>query len=353
MIGLDINQIAAYLSDNVYIQSLIILIGFFAISKSVVYLFEMILLKLALKTKTRLDDMIVKETGRPVSLLLLFIGVRLALMPLPLREHVALVINDIVSSLIIIFIGYLVIRVIDIIINEWGKVLASKTKSTLDDSILSLLHKTSKIILGIVTFLFVLQVWGIEVGPLLASLGIAGLAVAFALQPTLSNIFGGVSLVLDKSVKKGDIIKLDADTMGTVYDIGIRSTKIKTWDNEIIAIPNGKLVDSKIQNFSLPDPSARINIEFGVAYGSKINVVKKLAVDTALACKHTMRDPEPKVLFLNMGDSALQFKLMFWVADMSVKWDAHQEVISNLYDNLNKKKISIPFPQMDVHLKRK
>jgi MscS family membrane protein len=350
---MDINLIITYIKDNVYVQSLIIFFAFFIISKIALYISEKVFLKLAKKTKTDVDNLIVEKTSKPSSLLLLLIGMRLALIPLPLQEKVLTYLSRFIYSMIVVVVGYLVIKVFDIIIGEWGKGLAKKTKTSVDDTIISLLHKVAQIIMVILVFLFILDGWGIEIGPLLASLGVAGIAVAFALQSTIANIFGGVALILDKTIKKGDIVKLDAGASGKVYDVGIRSTKVKTWDNEIITIPNGKLVESNVHNVTLPDPSIRINIEFGVAYGSNIEKVKKLAMDTALSCKDTLKDPAPRVLFLNMADSALQFKLMFWVDEISKKWDTHQHVITNLYDNLNKKKIGIPFPQMDVHLKKK
>jgi len=278
---------------------------------------------------------------------------RLALIPLPFQEKILTYLTRFLYSIIVVVAGYLVIKVFDIIIGEWGKGFAKKTKTNVDDTIISLLHKVAQIIMVVLVFLFILDGWGVQIGPLLASLGVAGIAVAFALQSTIANIFGGISLILDKTLKKGDIVKLDGGESGVVYDVGIRSTKVKTWNNEIITIPNGKLVESMVHNISLPDPSIRINIEFGVAYGSKIDKVKKIVVDSVLSCKDTLRDPAPRILFLAMADSSLNFKVMFWVDDLSKKWDTHQEAIQKIYENLGKNKISIPYPQMDVHLKKK
>jgi MscS family membrane protein len=350
---IDINSLFNLISSNKYVRSAIILFVFFFIAKSLAIIVEKIILKLTMKTKTEVDDLIVKKTNKPISLILLLMGIRLAIVPIGFIESAYTIIANILYSLMIFIGGYIIITIIDVIVNNWGKTFTKRTKSEIDDTILSLIHKTIELVIYIIAILIILDNWGIKIGPLLASLGIAGLAIAFALQNTLANIFGGVSLILDKSIKIGDIVKLDADTMGTVYGIGIRSTKIKTWDNEIIIIPNGKLVESKIQNISQPDPSIRINIEFGVEYGSNIEKVKKVALDTINKIKEVSKEPVPKILFLAMADSSLNFKLMFWVDDISKKWDVHQEAITNLYNNLRKNKIGIPFPQMDVHLKKK
>lgn len=346
----DINQITAYITSYKYLQSLLIFVFFFIISKLVVHISEKYILKLTAKTKTNIDDLIIKKINKPISFIFLFIGIRLALVPLPIAEKALGYINNAVSSFVIIAVGYIVLAILNILLNSWSETFAKKTKSELDDNIIALSNKVSKIIIGLLVLLFILDVWGVKVGPLLASLGIAGLAVAFALQPTLANIFGGISLILDKTIKIGDIIKLDSGEGGKVHDIGIRSTKIKTWDNEIITIPNGKLVESKIQNRSLPDPSIRINIEFGVVYGSNIEQVKKLVLDTVKKIPDVSKDPEPKIWFTQMGDFALNFKIMFWVDELTKKWPTHQEAITNIYNNLNKAKIEIPFPTRTVYL---
>ena len=350
---IDITQLAAMVSSNNFVQAGIILFVFFFVAKLFIVIVEKVILRLTAKTKTDVDDKIVEKSHKPVSFILFLIGLRLAIIPIGFIESAYNVMNNILYTLMILVFGYLVVLTIDIIVNSWGKKIAERTKSDLDDTILALAHKTAELVIYVIALLIILDYWGVQVGPMLASLGIAGLAIAFALQNTLANIFGGVALILDKTIKIGDVVKLDADTMGTVYGIGIRSTKIKTWDNEIITIPNGKLVESKIQNFSQPDPSVRINVEFGVEYGSKIDKVKKVVLDTVKKIKDVEKDPEPRILFLTMADSSLNFKVMFWVDSLDKKWPVHQEAIQKIYENLGKAKIGIPFPQMDVHMKRK
>lgn len=348
---MPIDQLYSLVLQNKYLQSLLILVFFFILSKIVVYIFEKVFVKLTKKTKTKIDDLIIKRSNKPISLILLLIGIKLALIPLGLSDAVNIALNRTISTLIVILVAYLVIVILDIFIDGWGKSFAERTKSKLDDQLLSLFHKFSKIMIVILTLLFVLDVWGIKVVSLLASLGIAGIAIAFALQSTLGNIFGGISLIIDKSFKVGDIIKLDTGEMGIVKDIGLRSTKIRTWDNEILVVPNGKLAEARIQNFSQPDPTSRINIDVATAYGSNPEKVKKLIIDTINKIPHVLKEPKPRVLFLEMGDSALKFKAQFYVDNLANKWPTHQEVITKIYNNLNKAKITIPFPQRDVWIK--
>ena len=195
--------------------------------------------------------------------------------------------------------------------------------------------------------------WGIQIGPLLAGLGIAGLAVALALQPTLANIFSGIAMILDKTIRIGDLIYLENNTRGKVVKIGLRSTKLRTADNELIIVPNSDLANSKIQNVALPEPKSRAVIPFGVAYGSDIEKVKKIVLKEIKSVKHFVNEPEPNVVFLKMGDSALSFEAYFHVDSFENRLYAIDEANTKIYNALRKSNIEIPFPQMDVHLKKK
>jgi MscS family membrane protein len=353
---MDINQIAANITSNIWLQALLILVAFFFVSKIAVWIAEKIFLKLAKKTKTIVDDLIVEKINKPISFLLFFIGIKLALIPIPFRDEPRLFLNNIIGSFLIIVGIYIIVGVLDIIIDVWGKGFAQKTKSTMDDHVISLLHKSVKVGYFIAILLMVLSVWGVEIGPMLASLGIAGLAVAFALQSTLANIFGGISMILDKNIKVGDVIVIDETTKGKVIDIGLRSTKMKTFDNEFVIVPNSNLADNKLQNIAKPDPSIRVIIPFGVEYGSKIEKVKTIVLkelEKIEGLDLSDEDKEPSVKFLEMGDSALMFKAYFWMKDYKERVKSIDEANTLIYNTLNKHGIGIPFPQMDVHIRRR
>lgn len=344
-------QYLLFIQQNKYIYSVSLLILFYLLSQLVVLVSRNIILKLTKRTKTEIDDLIIKRTNKPISLILLLIGIRLALLPLELRHNILDVLENIIVSFIMLIITYIVIVVTDIVIDNWAKKAAEKTKSTVDEQLIPVVHRFSRIFISIVGLLFVLPVWGIQIGPLLTSLGIAGIAVAFALQSTLGNIFGGMSIILDKSVKVGDKIRLDNDTMGTVMDVGLRSTKILTWDGELITIPNGKLADSKILNFMQPEPKVRIVIEFGVEYGSDTSKVRKVVLDTISKIPGVLKEPAPKVLMLEMADFALKFRALFWVNSFDIKFDTKALATEQIYNALRNEKIGIPFPTRTVYLK--
>ena len=348
-----LEQYLAYLPQNHFLRAGIILVIAWAVMWLILYIFEKVFLKLAKNTKTQLDDLIVGHLKLPLAVSAFLIGARIAVEALVLPEGIQLIIERIINSLLIIAAAYVVVSIIDVLLEHWGKSVAKRTKSSVDDDLVSLGKRVVKIVLYIMAILYVLQAWGFEVGPMLASLGIAGIAVAFALQNTLANIFGGVSLIMDKTFKVGDIIQLEDGSLGTVMKVSIRSTKIKTFDNELMTIPNGKLADSKIVNWIQPTAEIRVNINFGVEYGSDIDKVKKVVMDVINKEKEAMKEPAPQILFLAMADSSLNFIARFFVDDISKKLEAKDRVSAGIYNALNKAKIGIPFPQMDVHLKKK
>ena len=349
---MPINNYLSFIQQNKYAYSLIVLTIFYLLSKLVVFTSKKIILRFTKKTKTEIDDLIVKKTSRPISLILLLIGIRLALLPIGIKSDVLDIIEHVISSLVIIVITYITIAVFGIFIDSWGRRVAEKTKSSVDDQLIPVFHRFSRIFISIVGLLFILPIWGVQIGPLLTSLGIAGIAIAFALQSTLGNIFGGMSIILDKSVRVGDKIRIDAETMGTVIDVGLRSTKVKTWDGELITIPNGKLADSRILNFVQPEPPVRAAIEFGVEYGSDIEKVRKVVLDTIAKIYGVLKEPAPKVVMTEMSDFALKFKALFWTENFDIKFDTKALATEEIYNALVKNKIGIPFPTRTVYLKK-
>lgn len=334
---------------NKYIFAAIIFVLFILISKAVIFLIEKILMKLALKTETLVDDLILKVINGPISAVLILIGI---LISTKIMGFVNNILTGIIDSIIILIIAIVLIKISKIIIDNWGMGLAKKTKSIVDDQVIKLANNVLIVIIWAFASIFILQKWGVQIGPLLASLGIAGVAVAFALQNTLGNIFGGISMIIDKTIKVGDVVEIDGGTSGTVLDVGIRSTKIRTWNNEVIITPSGKLAESKIINYVQPNNKVRVVIPFTVEYGSDIKKVKNIVMKEILKIENFIDKPEPTVKFLAMGDSALEFKAYFYVKSYENRFAAIDDANTRIYNALNKNKIGIPFPQMDVHMEK-
>ncbi len=337
---------------NDYLRAFVVLLVLLLAIRILLYLVEKVLLKITQKTKTDLDDKLVEKSSRPLTLLAFFISLRIAIEEITLHGGFYNILMDIIHSMIIIILAYLIYVFINIIVINAIKKATKKTKSTVDDSLIALFESILKITLIVMTFIYILNLWGLEITPLLAGLGIAGLAVALALQPILSNILSGAAMVLDNSIHVGDLVYLDSQTKGKILRIGLRTTRITTFDNELIIVPNNKLADSAIQNVALPEPKTRTVIQFSVAYGSDINKVKKIIVSEIKKIKYAEKDPEPFVRFIEMADSSLNFKAYFYVSSFENRFTAIDEANTRIYNSLSKNGIEIPFPQRDVHIRK-
>ncbi|MBR9703900.1 mechanosensitive ion channel family protein [Candidatus Pacearchaeota archaeon] len=345
-----LDTIMSIVNTNEYTRAGIIFFVLFIFLRIVLYVAEKVMLKLTRKTKTDIDDIILKKSSMPLTFLSLLISIYFALKGITFSEAITSNLNNVLYTLLAVNIGYLFFVIVDNSLIRLWKKFAEKTESDLDDTIGSLVHEVLRITLIVIILIIILKIWGVEITPLLAGLGIAGLAVALALQPLMTNVFSGIALIMDGAFKVGDVIKVGT-VMGTVHTIGLRTTRIKTFDNEIVIIPNTQVANSEIQNFFLPDKSIRVNLEFGVAYGVDPEYIKKIVIEEIGKIKFINKEEEIRVLFTEMADSAINFKAMFWVDDISKKWPAHQEAITRVYRRFYSENIEIPYPQSTVWIR--
>lgn len=345
-------QVNSYINND-YLTALAILVAFYILSEIFLFITEKVILALAMKTKTEADDKIVHAAKKPLSLVLLMVGVKIAIYALHEKAYFSVVlpwVGKITNVLIYIFLGYVVINTVQVLIEEWGSIWAKKTKSTIDDALLPLFRKTTKVVIWVIIVLFIFNEFNIDLKGILAGIGIAGVALGFAVKDSLANIFGGVSLLLDKAIKVGDVVQIDSGEKGIVTDVGLRSTRIRTWDNELILVPNGSLANAKLINERLPDLKLRLVIQFGVDYGTKHETVRRLVLKEIKKIKGVLKTPTPRVRFIDMGDSALLFKAYLWIQDPDIKMNVREQAVSNIYDILNRHRIGIPYPTRTVHI---
>ncbi|MFH1393496.1 MAG: mechanosensitive ion channel family protein [Candidatus Micrarchaeota archaeon] len=325
----------------------------FIVATVVLTILKMITRQVAKRTKTDLDDKLLEAMQTPLFRIIIVFGLYLAVMNLELEGGIVdIALKLILTIAYLVTIGF-VVKIINVLIMDGLSKFADKTDSTLDDEIIPIFHKTLVVVTWAFGVIMILGVWGVDVAPFLAGLGIAGLAVSFALQPTLSNVFSGVSLIIDKTFRVGDKIQLDSGEVGEVYEISLRSTRIKTYDNEIIVLPNDNLAKAKIKNYTQPDHRVRVVVNFGVEYGNDPSkVIKLIEGSIKNDVKGILDDPAVSVVFTEMASSSLNFSARFWVPNYQDAYDKKLEATSLIYNELNKAKIGIPFPTQTVHLKK-
>ncbi len=336
---------------NKWVASLSIFLLFLLISFAAGFLADRLLRRLTAKTATTLDDELLAASVRPVKLIIVLFGVRLAVLPLRASASLALFIGNFITACMIAVAAYYLLRVAETFIRLWGQGVTGKADSRIDDDLVPLFSRIIKIFIVIVALLLVLSKFGVEIGPLVASLGIIGFAVGFAVKDTLSNVIGGIILILDNSFSVGDKVSIEGDT-GIIIEVGLRNTKLLTYDNEVIVIPNGELMNKKFKNYALPDPKIRVVVEFGVAYGTDPARVVDVVLGAVTALADVEKEPEPVVVFEKMGDWAMEFRAKFWIPMYDDHYMKKIEATTAIYTALNGAGIEIPFPTRTVFMKR-
>ena len=159
-------------------------------------------------------------------------------------------------------------------------------------------------------------------------------------------------MTLDKQVHKVDRVQLASGEAVDVYDIGLRSSKFMTFDNTLIIVPNNELVKAKVTNLSYPEEAMRVVIDVGVAYGSSIDKVKNILLETAVTHENVLKDPPPGAFLVSFGESALQFRLVCRVGQLKVHWDTAEQLRCKIYNEFNRAGVEIPYPQRVIHISR-
>ena len=349
--GISMDSVAGILDSvlgNIYLKFLFILIVSILVAFLVMLIMKRILKPLVKRTKTKVDDLIIKSIASISFYIVIIVGFKIGIQHFEFETDMF---SNIVNTLFILIIVVMVLRIITNFARHWLSEWADKTASTADDRLIPLVAKILKTVTIILGFFFIFDTWNINLSPLLATAGIAGIAIGFAVRDSLANILGGIQLVFDKTFKVGDKIELESGEMGEILDIGIRSTKLRTYDNEVIYIPNGSLANTKIKNFTVPDLSIRVNVNFGVEYGSDPENVRSVVLDAVKRIETVIEQPEPVVQFLNMGDFSLDFVARVWVKNYTEAYSTKLSVTDEIYKALNKANIGIPFPTRTVFTK--
>lgn len=334
----------------------LIIITFFAIAARFAnFVLKKIVTKWVKKTKTTLDDEILKVIKLPIFLTILFIGVYAASMQLNILSEYYQEIQKIFTCVFILIAAILIARIINVVIRWYTVDVALKTKTKFDDQFMPVIRKITIGFVYAIAILLILQAFGIEITPLLASLGIAGLAVALALQDSLSNLFAGVYIIADRPIKIGDYIELENGMKGYVVDVGWRSVRIKTLPNNYIIIPNSKLAQSIISNYYDPKHEMSVIVPCGVAYDSDLEKVEKITIEVAKEIQQTVpgtvKDFEPFIRYKEFGDSNINFSIILRVGKFVDQYLVVHEFIKKLTARYNKEGIEISFPVTNVYFK--
>lgn len=218
-----------------------------------------------------------------------------------------------------------------------------------ETSLRSFLRSLVKVLLMVVLLLAIVQTLGVNTSSFLAIFASAGLAVGMALSGTLQNFAGGVVLLILRPYKVGDYIEAQGQT-GTVAEIGLFQTRLKTTDNRIVYVPNSSISTSIIDNYSQSE-TRRVDWLLSISYGDDIDVARREILAMLKADERVLTDIEPVVYVKNLGESSVDLTIRAWVANANY-WSLYFDMNEKMYKELPQKGINFPFPQMDVHLKK-
>ncbi|RLG32959.1 hypothetical protein DRN98_04550 [Methanosarcinales archaeon] len=327
-----------------FLGFLIIILASLFLTKLIIYILEKKVAKLAKKTKTKLDDLIISSLKRPLFLVIFGSGVYIAIQQLILSDKL----NNFFKQTFFVFtvlVGvYLVLSLLQTILKWYAKEIAPKTESKFDDQFIPLLRKLSNVIVIIIAVLIVMERFHYDIKALVTTLGVASLAIALAVQETLGNVIAGLGIIVDRPFKIGHRIQLPSGEIGDVYEIGLRSVKVLTLDHTMVVVPNAEIGKNRIVNLSYPNPKLKLKIPIGVAYSSDLEKVKSALLNIAKQLPEILNKPEPKVYFLKFNDFSLDFLLICWIDSYTNKFAITDKINTAINQKFTEQNINIPFP---------
>ncbi|WP_081095345.1 mechanosensitive ion channel family protein [Erythrobacter donghaensis] len=226
----------------------------------------------------------------------------------------------------------------------------------LDGTQAVLAEKLATIIIWVVTFLIGVDLLGIDLTALTVFSGAFGLAIGFGLQKTFGNLIAGIILLLDKSIKPGDVIAVadqsGQQTFGQIRRIGIRAVSVTTRDEREYLIPNENLMVNQVENWSYSSKNVRIQINVGVSYDADMKLAEELMLKAAKAARRVLETPPPTAWMTEYGESSVNFTIHCWISDPEDGvGNVRSEVLKNLWWLFKEHGIEIPFPQRDINLR--
>lgn len=303
------------------------------------------------RTPPKFDNRLVAILEQPLKLLvtlffLQFATARLELLSPGLKQWLDLI----YFAVYVLAFTILAWKLVDYALEDPLLRISSPDKRNLLIAFTPLLRRSLQVLIILTGLAIVLQNFGFNMTALLAVLGLGGLAVSLAAKETLEDIINGFILLIDRPFQIGDRIKVESmDTWGDVEDIGARTTQIRTLDNRLVIVPNSIMGNSQVENYTSSDPSYRVDVSLGIAYGSDIDQVIEILEGAILSVEGINNSEPPLVNFLEFGDSAMVFQIFYWLEsylDIRLRTKVNKAII----EALEEVHIEMPFTTYDINL---
>jgi small-conductance mechanosensitive channel len=338
-----------FLDRHPYLEAAVIVALSYALARIVDWVLSGSLRRLVARSETEFDDRLIDILHRPVKATVLLVGLIIATNRLDLSSQIERNTVLAITTLLIIVWAIFGRRFSRLALGTMRE--NQERFAFVQPSTEPLLSNAAAVVFFIVAAYIILLAWDINITGLVASAGIIGLALSFAAQDTLGNLFAGIAILSDRPYTIGDFIILDTGERGQVVRIGLRSTSLLTRDDVEVSIPNGVMGASKIVNEAGGPPRLfRIRTRVTVAYGSDIDQVVETLMAVATEHSGTLAHPTPRVRFRTFGDSGLEYELLAWIARPADRGRTVHELNTEIYKRFRAAGIKIPPPQREVYL---
>ena len=342
--------IADLISELMKNELLIAILGVllsFLMAKILYFIINKYVKSLAQKTKTDIDDKILAALEMPFIIGIVLIGIYFSLLQVDYIRQYTKAMNDIFFVLGVMLAILVLYRLTQVVMQKWMAI------NPAFQNMPKLVVKAANILIYFIGLIIILKHFNVEITPLVATLGIGGIAIGFALQDTLSNFFAGLHIISDKPINIGDFVELEGNISGYVEDIGWRTTRIRTLPNTMVIVPNSKIASTTITNDSLPVPEMSVVVQCGVAYTSDLEKVEKVTIEAAKKIQENVqgavKDFEPFIRYHTFGDSNINFSIILRIQTFVDKYLVTHEFIKALKKSFDKEGIEISLPARKVY----
>ena len=328
-----------------------ILLVFVAAGKLLIFLLDRVVRKLTQKTETVLDDLILAAVEKPAFYLIVVWGAYISLdrLHVVLKQGVFDIADKIAFILVVALLVKMAYDVINAMLDWYGMLSEQRGRAEIARTILPLVKKVVKVFVILSGLILVLDHFEYSISSLVAALGVSSLAIGLAAKETLSNMISGFIIAADRPFRIGDRIETDGK-VGEVVEIGLRSTRVRTLDNNIVIMPNTKLVDNAVVNYSFPHDTQTHIVKVGVEYGTDVEKVRRVMTEAASEVPEILGDPGPAAFFVEHGDSALVFQMFYHVSDFRQKWAAMDKVNGAVNRRFNEEGIRFAYPTRTLYV---
>lgn len=332
-----------------WLISLLIIVCALILNKGIILINKHVIRKITSRTKNRLDDILFRMLQAPVLLGIILLAVWIALSRLEFDVKFDVLLKRSYQFLIVLNVTWFLVRFVNALIEEYlVPVAEDPDRKYIDNTLLSIVRRTVLGVIWSIGIVMALRNVGVDVGALIAGLGIGGLAFALAAQDTIKNIFGGITIFTDRPFRIGDRVKVDGFD-GFVEDIGIRSTRLRTLEKRLVTIPNYKIVDASIENIS-DEPMRRVVMVIGLTYGTTPEAMNE-AISILKNIPKRINEVDEESLIAVFSDFAaysLNLKLIYWIKSTGDVTEVPSKVNFEILTAFNKAGLDFAFPTQTI-----